>query len=654
MQTNTTKRNRFFHRLHLIGCWFRGTSALKKTFFVIGIILLLLYVVWLVQFFWPRSVVLSYSEPTCAASFIPLPALYQANGSDLRVSLQHDQSSRWLSRDVCIYPARVPVPGDTLSTNVSLRWLPWFGQRLAVEVPQYPKVLSQSMQGPSFVAISDALEISFSGEDQLFAYEIAVDKDMASACEKQTVTLRCDLSPLELVQAEDYEIHLHRLFDDIPVERLATKQIRTLDPLELVESSIADGDFVYEKPDTIELTFDKQLHSDQSPDITVEIIDEPVDFTYDMNGTLLGISFLEELPRKSTIELVISKLLSENGAALEQDVIVQFETSGGPEVAENNITTSMSQQASLEVVFDQPLSAEQDIADFVELRANDNLLDIEVSISDDSLVMRPQSFWPRCAVIILAVEGEMLSSYDVSSSVSWRTEGRITCRQSEQIGQSVQGRPIMAHRFGNGPNTVLYVGGMHGNEYSSVILMERWLEELDRHPKRIPNDKTIIVIPESCPDCVAARSRLNASNVDLNRNFPTDDWQPEVYIPGPTHLPEGGGTEALSEPESAALTALVRRERPVLTLTYHAVADIVISNDAGRSAEWGREYARLSGYDFSTTNDIENVFNYQATGAFEDWIHDEFNLPALLIELSTMASDEMQNNRDALWYTVTR
>lgn len=78
-----------------------------------------------------------------------------------------------------------------------------------------------------------------------------------------------------------------------------------------------------------------------------------------------------------------------------------------------------------------------------------------------------------------------------------------------------------------------------------------------------------------------------------------------MYIPGLTNLPEGGGSRALSEPESAALAALVRRERPILTLTYHAVADIVISDDAGRSVQWGREYARLSGHDFSTTNDIK-------------------------------------------------
>ena len=652
METNTTKSARLSRHWQQFIYWFRQLSSLKRFAVVFMAIILLLYVGWLVQFFWPRSVVLSYSEPTCTSSLIPLPTLYQSNGSDLHIGLVGGSSERWLTHEVCVYPMRTPVPGDDLNATVSLRWLPWFGQRIAMEVPPYPELLLSEQSEPVFVATTDELELSFSGEDQLFSYELALASDASSLCQKNAAVLRCDLAPLELAQATEYELHLNRLFEELPVERLATKQVRTLSPLELVESSIEHESTVYDKPDRIELRFDKQLRADQLPKILVSSDDDTIDSSYEINEETLHISFTEDLPREALIELSISELMSQQGAMLDDTISLQFTTSGGPAVSSSNVTTGVSQQAVIEVTFDQPLQEDIDINDIASLQIGGNEADARVTIDGATLRFQPRSSWQRCGIVTLAIEGELMSNYGVPSRVLWRTEGRITCRHTEQIGRSVQGRPILAHHYGSGSNTILYVGGMHGNEYSSVILMERWLEELDRNPDRIPNNKTLIIIPESCPDCVVARSRLNANRVDLNRNFPTDDWQSEVYIPGPTHLSKGGGDRALSEPEAAALAALVRRERPILTLTYHAVADVVISNDAGRSVQWGREYARLSGYDFSTTNDIENVFNYQATGAFEDWIKDELNLPALLVELSTMASDEMQRNRDALWYTT--
>src|SRR5574340_977748 len=47
------------------------------------------------------------------------------------------------------------------------------------------------------------------------------------------------------------------------------------------------------------------------------------------------------------------------------------------------------------------------------------------------------------------------------------------------IGLSVQRRPILAARFGDGPRKVLYVGGVHGNEYGADVA-EQLAAHLDR------------------------------------------------------------------------------------------------------------------------------------------------------------------------------
>lgn len=398
---------------------------------------------------------------------------YQSNSSDLHVGLVGGPFERWLTHEVCVYPARTPVPGDELTATVSLRWLPWFGQRIAVEVPPYPELQLSEQPEPAFVTTTDELELSFSGEDQLFRYELALASDASSLCQKNAAVLRCDLAPLELAQAKEYELHLNRLFEELPVERLATKQVRTLDPLELAESSIEHEALVYEQPDSIELVFDKPLRADQLPQISVSGDGDAIDSEYEISEDALRIFFVEDLPRETRIDVTVAELVLQEGATLDGDLALEFTTSGGPVVTNSNITTGMSQQAAIEAAFDQPLLEDRSITDIVTLQIGGNEADARVVIDGTTLRFHPCSSWSRCGIITLSIEGELLSNYSVPAAISWRTEGRVTCRHTERIGPSAQGRPILAHHYGSGPNTIVYVGGMHGSEYSSVVLMER-------------------------------------------------------------------------------------------------------------------------------------------------------------------------------------
>jgi protein MpaA len=127
----------------------------------------------------------------------------------------------------------------------------------------------------------------------------------------------------------------------------------------------------------------------------------------------------------------------------------------------------------------------------------------------------------------------------------------------EAIGHSVRGRPILAATFGDGPIRVLVLGGIHGDERAAVDngpLLAAHLAET------VPEGVTVRFVVDANPDGTAAATRRNADGVDLNRNWPTDDFR------------RGGdhGPSSLSEPETIALDAEIAAFEPEVIVAIHA------------------------------------------------------------------------------------
>jgi protein MpaA len=150
------------------------------------------------------------------------------------------------------------------------------------------------------------------------------------------------------------------------------------------------------------------------------------------------------------------------------------------------------------------------------------------------------------------------------------------------IGKSVQGRPIVARTIGPdlARRKILVVGCIHGNECAGLAIVSALRRTL------VPNGVQLWLVPELNPDGAAADIRQNAHGVDLNRNFPYR-WQ---RISDPTYY---SGPSAVSEPETRAAMALVRRLRPAVTISYHQHMDLV--DMAGGDRGVARRYADLAG-----------------------------------------------------------
>jgi len=151
------------------------------------------------------------------------------------------------------------------------------------------------------------------------------------------------------------------------------------------------------------------------------------------------------------------------------------------------------------------------------------------------------------------------------------------------LGRSVEGRPIVAERFGTpGGRRVLVIGTIHGDEAAGTAILD------DLRSAPVPDGVELWLVDSMNPDGQAAQVRQNANGVDLNRNFP-DSWGP-IGVPGDSQY---AGTGPASEPETQAIVNLVEQLRPDVTVWYHQDL-FVISPAQGREGRIRQRYAELT------------------------------------------------------------
>jgi len=140
--------------------------------------------------------------------------------------------------------------------------------------------------------------------------------------------------------------------------------------------------------------------------------------------------------------------------------------------------------------------------------------------------------------------------------------------------RSVQGKPILVRDITpDAPRRrVLVVATMHGDELSAASVALHWLQMAQAAPLQTHWR----FIPVLNPDGLMRRKpqRMNAHGVDLNRNFPTPNWQRETKVyweqrtgKDPRRWP---GPKPLSEPESRYLYDEMARFQPQLIVSIHA------------------------------------------------------------------------------------
>ncbi len=147
------------------------------------------------------------------------------------------------------------------------------------------------------------------------------------------------------------------------------------------------------------------------------------------------------------------------------------------------------------------------------------------------------------------------------------------------LHRSIAYKDVQPHN-GKATGRVLLIGGIHGDEYSSVTIVFRWLRELEAQHG---GEFLWRVVPTLNPDGLLMppkkSQRMNANGVDLNRNFPTPNWEEEAmdYWVNRTRKSKRRypGTAPLSEPESRWLAEQIDEFKPDAVISVHAPHGIV-------------------------------------------------------------------------------
>lgn len=153
----------------------------------------------------------------------------------------------------------------------------------------------------------------------------------------------------------------------------------------------------------------------------------------------------------------------------------------------------------------------------------------------------------------------------------------------QQFGMSAQGLPLLAWWPTHHAPTRIVWAAIHGEETSTLQVLHQLLRQADARYC------CSVVVPVLNPDGVLLASRQNARGVDLNRNFPTDDW---VSQSSSTFWPttvtrnahartqqSSSGIGPASEPETQALIKLIELIEPQEAIDIHTPLDLIIASE---------------------------------------------------------------------------
>lgn len=220
------------------------------------------------------------------------------------------------------------------------------------------------------------------------------------------------------------------------------------------------------------------------------------------------------------------------------------------------------------------------------------------------------------------------------------------------IGFSLTGHPIEVYTFGTGGKQYLIVSGIHGGyEGNTIALANELITYLIDHPEEIPADVTLYIIRNMNPDGETRSNdvdgRVNNNGVDLNRNFPSDNWAADWDRDGCwIYRPTTGGAYGGSEPETRTVMSFIGGHNITAMISYHSAGLGVFPGGVPweePSKRLAGKLAKVTGYPYPPIDT-----GCEFTGTLADWAVENGVGAAVDMELSDHKNTDFKANLQAL------
>lgn len=185
--------------------------------------------------------------------------------------------------------------------------------------------------------------------------------------------------------------------------------------------------------------------------------------------------------------------------------------------------------------------------------------------------------------------------------------------------------------------TILIIGVFHGDEPDGEFLIKKYI---DSEPE--VNKNRLLFIPCLNPDGKHLKTRQNANGVDLNRNFPTKNW--ELTMDRNYY----GGEHPSSERETKFVLRIFEQFDIDCILTIHAPYEVV--NYDGPAKEIAEKISKITGYS------VQKDIGYPTPGSFGTFAGIERNIPTITLELPEGESREelWERNKNVFEYFANK
>lgn len=194
-------------------------------------------------------------------------------------------------------------------------------------------------------------------------------------------------------------------------------------------------------------------------------------------------------------------------------------------------------------------------------------------------------------------------------------------------GHSVKGSPILVKNFYTASNEngsdknvtdettqqrILLIGGIHGNEYSSISIIFKWITILNQY---YSDSYHWQIVPLLNPDGLLQKlsKRVNANGIDLDRNFSVN------ADAGQNNASQYWEENTRREPESQWLAEEIKRYRPDAIITVHAPNS-------------SHAYKLLNNYQPELGAQYQNTIATYP-GSFNQYVGARIDIPILTVEL---------------------